>query len=171
MNNTEIFVLCENSSKQQCPECNTYWETGITCCSRGRNMKSSQSPTEFEQNNYDVTSIPGCVIKKNSIGGAKHGLSERQRMYYQAKQTLKKARQKKHGCRPTILARWYANESYRTSLSLIGWKKEIMLYDRIAFEKHFYVATRAERIQNSKHWILTLYHAKRRRTPATTQST
>ena len=31
-----------------------------------------------------------------------------------------------------------------------------MLYDRIALEKHFYVATKAERIQNSKHWILTL---------------
>ena len=28
--------------------------------------------------------------------------------------------------------------------------------DRIALEKHFYVATKAERIQNSKHWILTL---------------
>ena len=33
MNNTEIFELCENSSKQQCPECNTYCETGIIYCS------------------------------------------------------------------------------------------------------------------------------------------
>ena len=31
-----------------------------------------------------------------------------------------------------------------------------MLYDRIALEKHIHVATRAERHQNSKHWILTL---------------
>ena len=31
-----------------------------------------------------------------------------------------------------------------------------MLYDRIAAEKHIYIAARAERIQNSKHWILTL---------------
>ena len=31
-----------------------------------------------------------------------------------------------------------------------------MLYDRIALEKHFYVATSAERIQNSKHLIPTL---------------
>ena len=30
-----------------------------------------------------------------------------------------------------------------------------MLYDRIALEKHIYIATRAERIPNSKHWILT----------------
>ena len=32
-----------------------------------------------------------------------------------------------------------------------------MLYDRIALEKHFYVETRAEGIQNSKHWIVTFY--------------
>ena len=31
-----------------------------------------------------------------------------------------------------------------------------MLYDRIALEKHIYVATKVERIQNSKHWILTI---------------
>ena len=43
-------------------------------------MKSSQRPTNFEQNNYDVTSIPGYVIKKNSSRDFKHGLAERQRM-------------------------------------------------------------------------------------------
>ena len=67
MNNTEIFERCENSSKHQCPECNTYWDIGLIYCSCGRNMKS----------NYDVTSIPGYVIKKNSSRGAKHGPSER----------------------------------------------------------------------------------------------
>ena len=96
MNNTEIFELCENSSKQQCPECNTFWDIGIIYCSSGRNMKSPQSSTGFEQNNNDDTSIPGY-----SSRGAKHGPSERQKMYYQAKQMLKKARQKKHGRHPT----------------------------------------------------------------------
>ena len=28
MNNTEIFELCENSSTQQCPDCNAYWKNG-----------------------------------------------------------------------------------------------------------------------------------------------
>ena len=117
-------------------------------------MKSPQSPTELEQNNHDVTSIPGYFIKKNSSHGAKHGHSELQRVYYQAKQMLKKARQKKH---PTILSQWHASESYRNSLYAIGWReKHIMLYDRIALEKHFYVATRPERIQNPKRWILTI---------------
>ena len=31
-----------------------------------------------------------------------------------------------------------------------------MLFDRIALENHSYVATRAERIRNSEHWILKL---------------
>ena len=82
LNNTEIFELCENSSKQQCPDCNAYWAIGIIYCRCERNMKSSQSPTEFDQNNRDVTSILGYVIK-NSSRGAKHGPSERQKMKYQ----------------------------------------------------------------------------------------
>ena len=78
MNNTETLELCENSSKQQCPDCNAYWKIGIIYCSCGRTMKSTRSPTEFGQNNCDVTSIPGYVIKENSSRGAKHGPSERQ---------------------------------------------------------------------------------------------
>ena len=58
-------------------------------------MKSSRNPTEFDQNICDVTSIPGFVIKKNSSRGAEHGPSERQRMYYQAKQMLKKGASEK----------------------------------------------------------------------------
>ena len=90
MNNTEIFEFCENSSKQQCPDCNAYWEMGIIYCSCGRTMKSTRSPTEFDQNNRDVTSILGYVIKKNRSRGAKHGASERQKMYFHAKQMLEK---------------------------------------------------------------------------------
>ena len=37
------------------------------------------------------------VIKKNSSRGVKHGPSGRQKMYYQARQMLKKTRQAKHG--------------------------------------------------------------------------
>ena len=120
-------------------------------------MKSTRSPTEFDQNNRDVTSIPGYVIKKNSSRGVKHGPSERQKMYYQGRQMLKNARQGQHGRHPTILSRWYADEENRKSLSATGWKEHhLMMYDRIAAVKHIYTATRAERFQNSKHWILTI---------------
>ena len=37
-----------------------------------------------------------------------------------------------------------------------GGEEHIKLYDRIALEEHIDVTTRADRIQNSKHWILTL---------------
>ena len=67
MDNTEVFELCEYSSKQQCPDCNAYWEMEMIYCSCGRNMKSTRSLTEFDQDNCDVTSIPRCVIKKNTV--------------------------------------------------------------------------------------------------------
>ena len=120
-------------------------------------MKYSRSPTISQKVNYDVTSIPGFVIKKNSSRGAKHGSSERQKMYYQARQMLKKARQKKHGLHPTILSRWHADEEYRESLAAhnIG-EQQIMLFDRIGLEKHHYTATKTEIIQNTKHWVLYL---------------
>ena len=64
---------------------------------------------------------------------------------------LKKARQRKHGRHPTILSRWYADEEHRKPSSAVGWKEHhIMLCDRIAVEKHIYIATRAERIQNRR---------------------
>ena len=156
MNNTEFLEFCENSSKQQCPDCNAFWEIGIIYCSCGTNMKSSRSPTEFDQNNRDFTSIPGYVIKENSSRGAKHGPSERQKMYYQAKQVLKKG--------PTGKARMPSNDTFtmvrrrRIQKVIVSHRVEhhMMLYDRIAVEKHIYIATRAERIQNSRHWILTI---------------
>ena len=60
---------------------------------------------------------------------------------------LKKARQEKHGSHPTILSRWQEQEGYRRSLAELNiGEKEIMLYDRIALERHDYTATRAERL-------------------------
>ena len=35
-------------------------------------------------------------------------------------------------------------------------EKEVMLFDRIACERHDFSATRAERSQDAKHWILRL---------------
>ena len=70
---------------------------------------------------------------------------------------LHKAGHKKHGEHSSILARWPSDYRYKDSLTRIGWtEKDIMLFDRIAFENHEYLATRAERIRNSEHWILKL---------------
>ena len=106
-------------------------------------MKSTSSPTEFDKNNRDATSIPAYVFRKNSSRGAKHGPSERQKMYYQAKQMPKKG--------PSGKARTPSNDTF--TKFVVCHRVE---NDRIAVEKHIYIATRAERIQNSKHWILTI---------------
>ena len=77
--------------------------------------------------------------------------------FCKAKQMLKKARQGKHGNHPTILSRWYEQEGYRKSLAEhnIG-EKKVMFFDRIALERHDHTATKAERLQNAKHWIFRL---------------
>ena len=155
VNNTEIFELWENSAKHRCLDCNAFFsEIWIICCSCGRNLKCSRSPTTNQKANNDYASIPGFVIEKNSSRGPKHGVSERQVMFYKAKQMLKKARQGKHGDHPRILSRWYEQEGDRKSLAEhnIG-EKEVMFFDRIALERHDYTATKAERLQNAKHWI------------------
>ena len=102
MNHTEIFELCENSAKLQCPGCNAFSEIGIIHCSCGRNLSTSGV---LQHSNCDFTSILGFVIKKNSSRGPKHGASGRQVMFHRAKQMLKKARQSKHDSHPTILSR------------------------------------------------------------------
>ena len=96
MNNTEIFELCETSSKKQGPDCALYLVIGIVYCTCGRCLKSSEGTKELDKNNYGVLSIPGHGIKKNTISGAKHGPTERQRMYCKAQEVLQKARQPKH---------------------------------------------------------------------------
>ena len=94
MNHTEIFELCMNSAKLQCP-----------------------SPPTTQKANCDYTSIPGFVNEKNSSRGPKHGQSERQIMFFKAKEMLEKARSEKHGSHPTILSRWYEQERCRKSIA------------------------------------------------------
>ena len=85
--------------------------------------------------NNDVVSIPGYVIKKNNKRGARHGPSERQRVFKKAREMLHKAGRKKHGEHSSILARWHSDFNFRFSLTRIGWtEQDIMLFDRIALE-------------------------------------
>ena len=117
MNHTEIFELCENSAKLQCLDCNSLTEIGIFHCSCGGNLKCKRSPITTQKANNDYTSIPGFVIKKISSRGPEHGQSERQIMFFKAKEMIKKARQEKHGSHPTILSRWQDQEGDRRLLA------------------------------------------------------
>ena len=64
MNNTEIFELCETSSNV-----------------------NALIAVEVDKSNNDVMSILGYVVKKNNKRGARHGLSERQRMYHKVQES------------------------------------------------------------------------------------
>ena len=81
----EIFELCENSAKHQC----------LIAKPSPKYLKYKRSPTPFQRTYCDFSSIPVFVIKKNSSRGPKHGQSERQIMFFKAKEMLKKARQEK----------------------------------------------------------------------------
>ena len=105
MNNTEIFELCETSSKQQCPDCNFLREAGIVYCTCGRCSRISRSEKEVDKSSDDVVSIPGCVFTKNNKRGARHRPSERQQMFFKAKEMLHKAGQEKHGSHSSNIGR------------------------------------------------------------------
>ena len=64
MNNTEIFELFETSSKQQFPDCNSYWEAGIVHCICGRCSRVSQSTEEVDKSDNDVLSIPAMLSRR-----------------------------------------------------------------------------------------------------------
>ena len=91
MNNTEIFELCETSSKQQCLDCNFFWEAGSVYCSCGICLRISRNEKEVDKSNNDALSIPGYVVKKNKKRGARNGLSARQSIYNKGRDMLHKA--------------------------------------------------------------------------------
>ena len=154
MDQTEIFELCENSTNLQCPDCNSFTEIGIIYCHCWRSLKYKRTPTTTQKANNDYSSIPGYIIKKNSSRGPKHGRSERQIMFWKAKDMLRKGKNDQNGNHPTTLSRWKADEDYRKSLGFIGiGEKEIRMHDQIALENHDCIATKAERTQYSKHWF------------------
>ena len=80
--------------------------------------------------NNDAVPVPGNAPKKNNKRGARHGPSERQRMYYKAEEMLHKAGQKKHGEHSSSLARWHSDYKF-------------MLFDRIAIENHSHDAAKS----------------------------
>ena len=91
MDQTEIFELCENTTKLQCLDCNSVTDIAIIYCSCGRNLKYKRSPTTFQKDNCDFNSIPGYIIKKNSSRGPKHGQSGRQKYVLQGETHAKKS--------------------------------------------------------------------------------
>ena len=152
MDQTEIFELCENTTKASVPWLQFLNGNRDYLLQMREKFEVQAKCYIFQKDNYDFNSIPYYIIKKNPSWGPKLGQSGRQIMFFKAKDMLRKAK-KNH---PAILSRWKADEEYRISFGLIDiGEKEIMLYDQIALEKHDYTATKAERIRNSQYWVLS----------------
>ena len=108
-------------------------------------MQPTERNRQLKKARYDVLSIPGNAVKKNTTHGARHGPSVRQCMYYKAHDMLRKARKHKNGGYKTFLERWHDDDKCRKSLSDIGWTEEQIIQ------------------QMQSHWkiILTWPHGKK----------
>ena len=84
-------------------------------------MTYSQRPTEFEQNNYDVTSIFGYVFRRAAVAVPNTNFLNDKEGTNRRKST-------------DATQRWFASESYRKFVVChMVERKDIMLCDRIAF--------------------------------------
>ena len=111
------------------------WTRTTTTSYQCQAMSSKRTP--FAVPNMDLLSGNQCTCKAHKL--------------------LQEACQPKHGEYKSIHERWHKDDQYRNSLSLIGWTEEqIIEHDKIALEDHSYVATKPERIQNTKLWVLRL---------------
>ena len=96
MNHTEVFELCENSAKHQCPDCNALLRNRDHLLQLREKCAVLAESYHIPEDQLRVYFNPWlCHIKKNSSRGPKHGVSERHVKFYKAKQMLKKARQEK----------------------------------------------------------------------------
>ena len=144
---SKIIELCETTSKQRCPDCYLSWEVGIVFCTCGRCLRISQSHKEVDKSNNDVVSIPGYVIKKSDKRGAKHGPSERQQCMTRLKKCcIKLVKGNMENTHPFLRDGIMTSNSKKSYMTELLWR----------IIHHSYVATKAERIRNSEHWILKL---------------
>ena len=85
--------------------------------------------------------------------GPQHGPTARQQEFFKAKDMLRKQRRE--------VFRQFSpdgknKESYRSSLKDHDFGvQQVIIYDRLALERHDYTATQAERMRYSEHFVLT----------------
>ena len=104
-------------------------------------LDSHRIYTTVDLSNVRCTDHPNLVIKTATRHGARHGKTEAQREYKQAKDFLRKAIKNKY-C--SILQRFQQSEMY--SQQAIGWDEETCRrLDSIVREDDSYIATWNER--------------------------
>ena len=110
--NVEGVDLCDISPQSQCPYCLKHWMERIVSCDCGTGLVASDATRRLNGERFEVLTLRHFTTKKGGNGGARHGRSEEQRAYYEAKDCFKKAR--KRGFE-SILPRFQACEINRSS--------------------------------------------------------
>ena len=113
----------------------------IVYCTCGTCLRPTDKTRKLNRDPLDVVSIPNCVKKKGPSHGARHGNTDRPRIYHAAHVAGKKANK-----RDTTLC-WHDFKIVQLqSVTDRGWNEEFCAHsDAIAKEDHSYVATAEDR--------------------------
>ena len=103
MGNMECFELCEISPTFQCSSSSKYWTEGIVYCTM------LNIPQTADWGEIRPTEHPVCCDQQGTRHGARHGNTEAQREYRQAKDSLKKAIRNNYSA---ILQRLQQHDTY-----------------------------------------------------------
>ena len=150
-----MFRTVQHLSPQNpCPYCLKFWTEGILYCDCGTCLVPAELTRKLSGESFDALTVPSFVIDKGGGRGARHGKSEAQREYHQAKVCLRKAHKKGF---TTTLQRFQGCETYRNSQLHVWWDEDFCKHlDEIAQEDHSYVAVWQARQRYEKDWQLCL---------------
>ena len=158
MGNTEIFELCETSSKIQCPDCALFWQNWLCVL-----LMWKKSHTLAKDQTARLEELWRLIFsrlrhqKRASPMGLNMELPKGNECTTTQRRCCRKlANPSMEDINPK-LERWHTDNDYRKSLSEIGWTEEhIIQYDKLALEDNSYFATPKERARNDKKWVLSL---------------
>ena len=126
MDQAEIFELCANTEKLQCPDCTSFTEVVIIYCRCGRNLKYNRRPKP----NLDCNSIEARDVlqsKRHVTESEEEAFSDNSRQVASTRKLPEFIEGPRH---------WWD--------------------DQHALERHDCTATKAERIRYSQKWVLSI---------------
>ena len=128
--------------------------TGVLYCTCGACLNLTEKTRQMNRDRFDALSIPHYVRKKGPLHGARHGNTERQRIYHAAHNAAKRAKKKGN---KSILDRFQNCPIHRASQLAIGWDEAFCANcDNISKEHHTYVYTADEHKRLETSWVLKL---------------
>ena len=107
-----------------------YWAEGVVYRTCGNCLILTEHTRRLTKEKFDAMYMPYFVIKKGSFRGARHGMTDDQREYHQARTCLRKALCKNYN---SILERFQKHDTYLESQLAVGWTEDTCRHlDQIA---------------------------------------